>query len=296
MRCASAWKRCVRRAEPLAPYTNFRIGGPADLLARPRDAAQLADVVRAAADAELPLRVLGAGNNVLVSDAGVRGMIVQLTSNAFRRVSIDGNRVRAAAGANLPRLVHHCCRVGLGGLVGLAGVPATLGGALRMNAGTQHGEIGRFVTWLDVLEPDGSRRRLSRAAAAFRYRQSGLDRRIVLECELELPIGDADELLRTMRAIKRAKAAHQPLAARCAGCIFKNPPGDAAGRLIDAAGFKGRVRGGAQVSERHANFIVNRGGATSRDVVALAEDIRRAVFERQGIVLEYEIQIWERAA
>ena len=296
MRCTSAWKRCVRRAEPLAPYTNFRIGGPADLLARPRDAAQLADVVRAAADAELPLRVLGAGNNVLVSDAGVRGMIVQLTSKAFRRVNIDGNRVRAAAGANLPRLVHRCCRVGLGGLVGLAGVPATLGGALRMNAGTGHGEIGRFVTWLDVLEPDGSRRRLSRAEAAFRYRQSGLDRRIVLECELELPTGDADELLRTMRAIKRAKAAHQPLAARSAGCIFKNPPGDAAGRLIDAAGFKGRVRGGAQVSERHANFIVNRGGATSRDVVALAEDIRREVFERQGIVLEYEIQIWERAA
>jgi UDP-N-acetylmuramate dehydrogenase len=242
------------------------------------------------------VRLLGGGSNVLVRDNGFAGVVVQLRGPGFEQATIDGTSVTVGGGASLPRLVMTCARRGLGGLAGLAGVPGSVGGALRMNAGGRHGDIGRWVEWVDVVDRNGAFRRLAGAEAGFTYRNSALRDLIVVACGLELPAQDRGELLRQVKDFTRAKAAAQPMGARSAGCVFKNPPGDAAGRLIDGVGAKGWRRGDAVISGRHANFIVNEGGATAAEVLGLADDVRRAVRERHGLNLEYEIDIWKEAA
>ena len=269
----------VRFEEPLWPHTTMKIGGPAEYFVEPRSLDELISVV----EAGVPFRVLGSGANLLVRDAGVRGVVLRL-NRMNRRL---GSYVEA--GVNLPTLVKQTVAEGLGGLEGLAGVPASLGGAIAMNAGGRHGEIGAVVLSVDVLE-DGIVRRLAREEVGFRYRGTDLGNRIVVGAELALrPDPDAaakyDEIL-------SAKKATQPLGCHNSGCMFRNPPGAHAGRMIDHAGLKGKRIGGAHVSRRHANFMVNDGGATADDVLRLADHVRKSVRRMFGVELEVEIVVW----
>jgi UDP-N-acetylmuramate dehydrogenase len=281
----------VRPGHPLASGTTFRIGGPARWLVEPESPAQAADSVRAALECDVPLRLLGGGSNLLVRDAGVDGAVLRLNRLASVAWSEDGS-VLVEGGASLPRLVKEATRRGLSGLEGLTGVPGSVAGALVMNAGGRHGEIGPAVRWVDVLDGDGTPRRLSREEAGFRYRDSNLRGRIVLGARLELSPTDPGRLAATYDDIMRDKMETQPLGRPNAGCVFKNPAGAKAGKLIDECGLKGARAGAAHVSHKHANFIVNEGRASADDVLCLIDRIRGAVSARSGFTLDLEILIW----
>lgn len=270
----------ARFDEPLSRHTTFRVGGPADVLVEPRDEEDLAGVLRAAAGEGVPLRILGGGANLLVRDEGVRGAVVRLSSLDRRR----GSRVQA--GRSLSRLIRETLREGLGGLETLAGIPGTLGGAVRMNAGGRHGTVGDAVRAVEILTPAGEPRRLSRQDVGFRYRGTALDGNVVVAADLDLrPDPEAPA---RFASILEEKKRTQPLDRPSAGCIFKNPPGQAAGKLIEECGLKGARAGGARVSPRHANFIVNEGEATASDILRLIDLIR----DRVPVPLELEVQVW----
>jgi len=281
----------VREGHPLASGTTFRIGGPARWLVEPDSPEQAADTLRAARECDIPLRLLGGGSNLLVRDTGVDGAVLRLNRLSSVAWGSDGSAT-VEGGASLPRLVKEATRRGLSGLEGLTGVPGSVAGALVMNAGGRHGEIGPSVRWVDVVESDGTRRRLTRDEAGFRYRNSDLRGRIVLGARLELAPTDPVALAATYDDIMRDKKETQPLGRPNAGCIFKNPAGGKAGRLIDECGLKGARAGAARVSRKHANFIVNEGRATADDVLCLIDRIRAEVSARSGFSLELEILVW----
>jgi UDP-N-acetylmuramate dehydrogenase len=270
----------VRLDEPLGPYTTMKVGGPADYFVEPRSAEELADAFRAARECELPVRILGSGANLLVRDAGVRGVVVRLT-HLNRRVGLH-----VEAGYNFSKLVKETAAEGLGGLECLAGIPAHVGGAIRMNAGGRHGETASAVRYVDVLTPGGELRRLTREQVGFRYRGTSLGDAVVLAAGFELP--PADGIWDRYNDVLSQKKNSQPLGTHNAGCMFKNPPGGQAGRIIDECGLKGLRVGNAHVSERHANFIENDGGATAADVLALVDRIRA----RAPVPLELEVLVW----
>jgi UDP-N-acetylmuramate dehydrogenase len=281
----------VREGEPLASGTTFRIGGPARWLVEPDSPEQAADTLRAARECDLAVRLLGGGSNLLVRDAGVDGVVLRLSRLSGVEWGADGS-VTVGGGASLPRLVREATRRGLSGLEGLTGVPGSVAGALVMNAGGRHGEICASVRWVDVLDSDGTPRRLSRAEAGFRYRDSDLRGRIVLGARLELASTDPAALASRYTDIMRDKKETQPLGKPNAGCIFKNPAGEKAGRLIDQCGLKDARAGAARVSSLHANFIINEGRAAADDVLSLIDRIRAEVAARRGIFLDLEILVW----
>jgi UDP-N-acetylmuramate dehydrogenase len=280
-----------RPGHPLASGTTFRIGGPARWLVEPDSPGQASDALRAARECDIPVRLLGGGSNLLVRDEGVDGAVLRLNRLASILWGADG-AVVVEGGASLPRLVKEATHRGLSGLEGLTGVPGSVAGALVMNAGGRHGEIGPAVRWVDVLEADGTPRRLTRQEAGFRYRNSDLRGRIVLGARLELRPVDPAGLAATYDEIMRDKKDTQPLGRPNAGCIFKNPAGEKAGRLIDECGLKGARAGAAHVSSKHANFIVNEGRATADDVLSLIDRIRAEVSARRGVSLDLEILVW----
>jgi UDP-N-acetylmuramate dehydrogenase len=282
----------VEHDVPLADLTWFGLGGSAAWVVHPRDEGQLAAIVRRAEAGGLPWRVLGGGANVLVSDAGVDGIVIRLTEPAFTSITFDGTSVTAAAGADLMKFANACVARALTGLECLAGIPGTIGGAIRMNAGGRFGEIADAVEHVRVLQTDGSIQTLTRDAVGFGYRHTALGTAIVLSARFALRTGDREEIKARFREYWAIKKASQPMADYSAGCIFKNPPGDSAGRLIDQAGLKGRSRGRARVSDRHANFIVADAGATATDVLALVDEVRETVHRQFGVLLETEIEIW----
>jgi UDP-N-acetylmuramate dehydrogenase len=269
-----------RSGHPLAPYTTLKVGGPADFLVEPRDEEQAAAVLAAARDCDLPVRILGSGANLLVRDEGVRGVVLRLTHLNRRR------GLHVQAGYNFARLVKETAAEGLGGLEGLAGIPASVGGAVRMNAGGRHGETGDAVAYVDVMDRHGGLRRLTREQVGFRYRGTGLGDAVVLAAGFALLPREGVQA--AFDAVMAAKKESQPFGAFSAGCMFKNPPGGSAGRIIDECGLKGLRVGGASVSERHANFIVNDGGATAGDVLRLADLVR----SRVPVPLELEVLVW----
>lgn len=284
------------RATPqaaLAPYTWFGVGGPADWLIEPRDERELAAVMHECRDLGLPVRFLGKGANLLVDDGGVDGVVVRLDAPAFGNVQTHGDLITVGGGVSLMPLVKRLAREGLGGLEVLAGIPATLGGAIRMNCGGKHGEIGPRVRSLRVVTPDGEV--ADRTDVRFSYRSTTLGQDRVLGAVLELLPDDPVRTFGAYESIWRDKMASQPtLAEHSAGCIFKNPPGMAAGKLIDECGLKGTSVGAAEVSCRHANFIVARDGATARDVLGLIDVVQQRVHAVRGIRLETEVEIWRR--
>lgn len=292
----------ITRDAPLPTW--FRIGGGADRLATPRSVAEL----RRCVEVDRTLRVLGAGANLLVDDDGVPELVVALTAPAFTAVSIEADgRVTVAAGADLPRLIVETVRRGLAGLEGLGGIPATVGGALVMNAGGTFGQIADTVARVHVTDRAGREHTLERADIDFGYRHSGLNELIITSAELRLTPADPAALRERLKEVMAYKKTSQPMAANSAGCCFKNPtlrndlPDIApagtrvsAGLLIDRAELKGLRIGGAEVSPRHANFVVTDDGATARHVIDLMAEIERRVTDRFGVALRREVVVWSR--
>ncbi len=293
--------------------TWFGIGGRADRLARPRSL----DELRRCVAVDPRLRVLGDGANLLVDDDGVGELVVSLDAPFFREVKIDQGActVYAAAGANLPKLITETVRLGLGGLEGLGGIPATLGGAVVMNAGGAFGQIADVVTRVHAIDPDNPVEQLTldREEIDFGYRRSGLSHLVITGVELTLAEEDPAVLRGQLKEVMAYKSRSQPMGDRSAGCVFKNPTlredlaeivggGEAgqrvsAGMLIDRAGCKGLAVGTAKVSDKHANFVVTPstpGVGKTRDVIALIAEVQRRVQDRFGVELEPEVVIWRR--
>ncbi len=286
----------VHENEPLSPHTYFGLGGPARWLARPQTVEQLQEILRQCRGENIRYHGLGLGANLLVDDDGVDGVVVRLNGPAFRRMHWEPEanppRVTAAGGVDLNRLVLDAVRQGLAGLECMAGIPGTLGGAIRMNAGGRFGQMADVVREVVVVDGDGRQHTLSAAELGFRYRGSNLNDAIVCQATLELRPDDPAELRRRYMEIWEYKKRTQPLGYPSAGCVFRNPPGQSAGQLIDRAGMKGQTVGGAMVALEHANFIIAKEGATARDVLTLIALVRQKVAERFGVELELEIEIW----
>ena len=275
---------------PLGPLTSFGIGGPAALLATPEDAGDLRTALGFAREEGLPVHVLGGGSNTLVRDGGVRGLVIRPA--AFQELRRDGNTLRAGAGVRVGRLLAFCATQGLAGLEILSGVPGTVGGALWGNAGAWGGSIGDTVREVDLVTAAGEDKVLAREAIPFRYRGSGLPPGAVITAgTFSLAAGVPAEIRHRISGYLIQRNAKQPVRFRSAGSIFKNPPGDHAGRLVEASGLKGRRIGNAMISEQHGNFIVNLGGATAADVLALIRLAQEGVRQASGVALELEIRI-----
>ena len=283
---------CIRTHESLANHTSFRIGGHAEWFAEPSTLDELLSVLQHASQRGLPVFVLGGGTNTLVADRGIRGLTVHL-GREFRTVrelsAPDDPVVRVACGASLltQRLVYLAAQRGWGDLEILAGLPGQLGGAVAMNAQ----DIGRFVQQVHLVSFDGTVRELSREQLRFAYRYTALEPGILAEVVLQFPRIPQPEAYERIRTVLQYRNSTQEVRLPSAGCAFKNPPGLGAGRLIDQAGLKGVRIGDAQVSSRHANFIVNLGAATCDDVLALMEYIQRRVRKAFQVVLEPEVRM-----
>ncbi len=281
---------------PLSRLSSFKIGGPADLVVEPRNTGELAAVVRYLRDEAIPRLVLGGGTNVLFRDAGFRGVIVRM--NALNRLDLHPNgsdhaRIVSDAGVPLPSVLNRVCRLGWTGLEPLWGIPGTFGGAVVSNAGAGGASICDFLVELSILTDLGEEILLKRADLNYGYRCMDLPRKsVVLGGTLRLERGESEAIEAALENARSRRREKQPGDQASAGCIFKNPsPEDPAGAVIDRLGFKGMTVGGAEVSRVHANFIVNRGGASATDVLALIEKIRGHVKEREHIDLELEIRV-----
>lgn len=288
--------------EQIGAQTWFGIGGRADAIVRPRSEDALAALVSRCMDNQLPLRVLGKGANLLVDDDGVDGIVVRLDHDCFTRLRFncqgEVHRVLAMAGADLFQSVQEFKKQGLGGFTQMAGIPGTIGGAVRMNAGGIHGCIGDCIESVTCLDMDGQRLVYDRSQIAFEYRHSNLPDQLILSAVLALEPEDPVRLRTEVLEIFAAKTASQPLADKSAGCVFRNPMLDgervSAGRLIDEAGCKGERIGGAEVSMRHANFITTDPDATARHVQDLMTLVQDRVEDCHGVRLQQEVVIWSR--
>jgi UDP-N-acetylmuramate dehydrogenase len=281
----------VQPGAALAEHTTLRVGGPAAVLVTAEAPADLAAVAATCAAHDLPWLVIGRGSNLLVADAGWPGVAVVL-GRGFRGVRIDGECVEAGAAEPMPALATAAAKAGLGGLEFGIAIPGTLGGAVRMNAGAHGGEMRDILEWADVarLAHGGTVERLPAAALGMRYRHTDLPADgVVVGARLRLTAMPPDALAEALADMRRWRREHQPLADPTCGSVFANPPGDSAGRLIDAAGLKGRRAGGARISEKHANFIVAGPGAKAADVRALIRDVQQRVEERFGVRLRTEV-------
>jgi UDP-N-acetylmuramate dehydrogenase len=285
---------------PLGPRTWYGIGGPAKVLAHPSSVQQLSELAQRSHQRGIRTYVLGAGANLLIGDQGVQeGIVIQLDDPAFRQCRLAGNLVTVGAGYDLAKLVLDTAKAGLGGLECLAGIPASVGGALRMNAGGAFGDIGPAVARVQVMSDAGQVYYRDRDDLVFNYRKSNIVARYILEVELELAPDDPDEISRRVKEVFLYKKNSQPLADNSAGCAFKNPQPDeehpdpkSAGWLIDQCGLKGHRIGSAAVSDRHANFIVADKGGKAGDVLALLDHVQQTVRARFGIDLEREVVVW----
>ncbi len=282
----------VKRQEPLAPYTYLKVGGPAEFLAQPRSVEELAALFQQCLLEKIPVRVLGGGGNILIPDEGVRGVVLRLSESAFTQVTVESNRIRAGTGASLSALIGQATRAGLAGLETLVGIPGSVGGAVRCNAGDRSADIGQFVRELDVLDGSGNRQVRKRDEMHFDDHGCNLDDPILLAVELELDSDQPDAIHKRMLKAWIHRKAAQPLSFQAAGRIFRNPRGMNAGKLIEqAVPAKTRV-GGAEISERDSNFIVAHPGASARDVRRLIDLARSRVKEKFNVELELEIGMW----
>jgi UDP-N-acetylmuramate dehydrogenase len=282
----------IRRNEPLAPFTHLRLGGPAEMLIQPRSLDELSRVVRLCSAQKVPLRVLGSGCNMMVRDEGVSGAILRLSEPAFTSIQVEGNRVRAGTGAPVSAIIAAAARHGLAGLETLVGIPGTVGGAIRTNAGDRAGDIGQFVSEVEVLDSQGNVQVRKRDELRFADHATNLDDPVLLTVEFALEPDSPDALVKRMRRawVHRKKA--QPAHFQAAGRIFKDPRGlEARGLLAQAVQARTKV-GGAEVNERDPNYIIIHPGATSRDVLRLIDMMRARVAERFSVTLEQEIAVW----
>lgn len=283
----------VRLDEPMSRHTSFRIGGPADILVMPRAVADVSRAVRLTRACGVPLTITGNGSNLLIRDGGIRGVVIKLGEH-FQRITALPPRMIVQAGALLGDVSRAAAAHALTGLEFAVGIPGTLGGAIMMNAGAYGGEMKDVVTRVTVLSSDdGGIQDLLPEDLAFGYRKSALQGtgRIVAEVEMVLQPGDAGAILERMAELTRQRESKQPLSYPSAGSVFKRPPGRYVGPMVEELGLKGYRIGDAQVSEKHAGFIVNRGNATARDVLALIQHVRSEVERAFGVTLETEVQV-----
>jgi len=280
-----------RRNEPLAKHTTLRIGGPADVYVEPASEADLAGVLKFCRERGRPFFVLGRGSNLLVRDGGFRGVVVSLAQASFSRIEVKGERLRCGAGAKLKTVAVEAKRHSLGGLEFLEGIPGSVGGALRMNAGAMGGATFDAVESVRLMASDGSVRAWAPKEMAVAYRGCAtLKDHIALAAVFKGVPAPRPEIEKRMQAFSEKRWASQP-AAPSAGCLFKNPVAIPAGKLIDELGLKGTRVGGAMVSAEHGNFIVNAGGATARDVLELIAVLQQRAKKQRGIELQTEVEI-----
>jgi UDP-N-acetylmuramate dehydrogenase len=275
--------------EPLKEYTWFRIGGPADYYCEPADREDVVNIVGYFQKQHFPFLILGKGSNVLVSDDGIRGAVINL-GNCLSSVHAEGNTVYAEAGVTIVRFVDFCVQRGLKGVEMLAGIPGTIGGALIMNAGAYGGEISDYLVDVELLN-NGVIELRKKTEITFSYRRSGFRNEVILGAGFTLPQGNKEEVVQIRKDLLLKRNRTQPTNMPNSGSMFKNPEGNFAARLIEQAGLKGTRIGGAQISEKHANFIVNHGDATARDVMGLINLAKKKVFENNGIHLELEVKL-----
>ena len=276
--------------EPMKGHTSYGIGGPALGLFYPSDKKDLSAILALSREKSIPVFFTGSGSNLLVSDDGFDGFIISL-AKTFKTLDIDGENVYTECGVMMGHFVKKCVGAGLTGVESLVGVPGTLGGAIRMNAGAYGREISNFLTELKVMTLDGDMKRIQRNEVEFGYRHSSLrDDEILVSVRFKFKKGTAEEIHDLKSKASQSRKTTQPLRFRSAGSVFKNPPEKSAGQLIDQAGLKGTRVGGAEISEKHANFFVNHGDASSEDVAELIRLARQTVREQFNIELELEIK------
>ncbi len=293
----------IRFKEPLNIHTTLHIGGPADVWVEPGDFEELREVVCRCIKKQLPYLVIGRGSNILVSDDGFRGVVICLSSPAFSAMAVKGSRLICGAGLTFNKLIRQAQKRGLGGLEFLAGIPASVAGAVVMNAGNRNMAIGSLVESVTAMDRKGKLRLLKKNQLKFGYRRSNLNGYIVLKAELGLVKRSPKKINQNIAANLAQKRRTQDLTSKSAGCIFKDPPHPrlprdmhggqdlSAGEMIEACGLKRRRRGGAEISPKHANYIINRNGAKARDVLYLMDLAQRQVKKKFGVQLEPEIKI-----
>jgi UDP-N-acetylmuramate dehydrogenase len=292
MSLITGFEKIVRPSEPLAMHTWFQLGGPAEYFAEPNTLDELVALVRRCHEEGVETRLLGQGSNVLVRDEGVPGLVLHLSAPAFCGIVVDGRKIVSGGGALLGRVVTTAVHSGLAGLETLIGIPGTVGGALHGNTGAQGGDIGQWTFNATVLTAAGEIVERSGDDLTFDYRQSSLDDLAIISASCEMEEDDPRQLALRMQKHWIIKKSSQPMGNQSAGCIFKNPRGVGAGKLIDSAGLKGTRIGGAVVSDHHANFIIAEPECTSQDVLRLIDLIRGQVRDRTGVELELELEIW----
>ena len=278
--------------EPMAKHTSFRIGGPADVLAQPADEAELAALLKRAAEHAVPVTLIGNGSNLLVRDKGIRGLVIKL-SNLFSSITVAGNVLTFGSGISLAMASKKAASLSLSGLEFAVGIPGTIGGAVYMNAGAYDGEMAKVVTCVRVMDMQGKISELQASELDFAYRHTALQNSgwIVISVTVALQPGEAESIAAKMADFSQRRISKQPLELPSAGSMFKRPSGYFAGTLIDQTGLKGYTVGGAQVSTKHAGFVVNIGGATAKDVLQLIKDVQDKVFAAHGVHLEPEVLV-----
>lgn len=285
-------EKIVKTNYPLAKHTWYGLGGPADYFIRPKNNDQLKEVVRRCNENKVPIYVLGFGSNLLISDDGLRAAVIKLETDKFAQIQFQGEAITAWAGAELAKLVLTCVQKGLSGIEALTGIPGSIGGAVKMNAGGNFGDIGAVIEAVTLMDGQGNIFEKSKPELMFDYRRTNITAKFVLSARMQLSAADPEQIMRTVKEVWIYKKNNQPLNTKNSGCIFKNPRGVSAGALIDRAGLKGLQIGGASVSEKHANFIIAQKGCKSRDVMRLIDAVEQRVKEQFGIELELEIEIW----
>ncbi len=284
----------IRQEEPLAKHTSFRIGGPAELMVFPRNRKELAAILRISHEMGVKPKILGSGTNVLAPDAGVRGLIIGTREAFWGLELLDDTHVSAMSGMSMAQTAMFAARDGLSGLEFAHGIPGTVGGGVYMNAGAYGGEICQVAKKTEFMELDGTLRMIEGEAQEFGYRSSVFQRLegVIVRTIFELVPGEEGEIREKIRELAEKRRASQPLELPSAGSTFKRPMGGYAAALIEQAGLKGLTVGGAAVSEKHAGFVVNQGGATAADVLELVKLIQLRVFDHSGIRLEPEVRLW----
>ena len=284
----------LKYEEPMAKHTSFRIGGPAEVMAFPKNGEELSQILKVSALLDLNPAILGAGTNVLAPDEGIRGLVVCLKDCLGGMERLDDTRIRVAAGVTMTRAAIFAANLGLSGMEFAHGIPGTVGGGVYMNAGAYGGEICQVCQCVEVMDYEGNLTRFCRTDMDFSYRHSILEEtdRIVISADFALTPDDPEAIKARMKELQGKRSASQPLDLPSAGSAFKRPVGGYAAALIDQAGLKGCQVGGAAISTKHAGFAVNLGGATASDVRNLLKQVSDRVFENSGIRIEPEIRIW----
>lgn len=289
--CAIAGEENVLQDEPMSGHTTFRIGGPADFFVTPSKAEEISRIIELCRAADIPYYVVGNGSNLLVGDRGFRGVIIQIFKN-MNRIFVEGDEIRAQAGALLSKVAAAACEAELEGVEFASGIPGTLGGAVRMNAGAYGGEMKQVLKTAIVLTPEGEILTIPEEEMGLGYRTSIVSKMdyVVLEAVLSLKRGRREEIRARMDELREKRVEKQPLEYGSAGSTFKRPEGYFAGKLIQDAGLRGFRVGNAQVSEKHCGFVVNLGGATAADVSELMDEVARRVEETSGVQLKPEVK------